>query len=167
VDSGTFASPMRSGSTPSRVSPAPIASKLDTTPELLLVLVVHLRGGRGGWAAQVEASSVGAPCAATPPPVKTSSGCAWLAVRALPRHASQVCTWAIGECLSPPPPALFFSGLSPRPSWPTAPSSLCWCYSYCLLLAWCLPSVKCGCAIACGDLAASQILWQCTFWQTC
>jgi hypothetical protein len=47
------------------------------------------------------------------------------------------------------------------------PSSLCWCYSYCMLLAWCLLSVKCGCAIACDDLAASWILYQCTLWQTC
>jgi hypothetical protein len=44
-----------------------------------------------------EASPVGAPCAATPPPVKSSSGRAWLAARALPRHAVQVCTSAPGE----------------------------------------------------------------------
>jgi hypothetical protein len=124
VDSETFASPMRSGSNPARFSPAPVATKLDTTPEFLLVPAVRLWGGRGGWAAQVEASSAGAPYAATSPPVKASSGCAWLAARALPRHASQVCTWAIGECLSPPPPALFFSGLCPRPSWPSAKLSV-------------------------------------------
>jgi hypothetical protein len=31
--------------------------------------------------------------------VKTSLGRAWSAVRALPRHAGQVCTWATGELL--------------------------------------------------------------------
>jgi hypothetical protein len=75
----------------------------------------------------------------------------------------------VGECLSLPPLALLFSGHSPRPSRPrpTAPSSLCWCYGYCLLLAWCLHSVNCCCALACGDLAMSPILCQCTLWQKC
>jgi hypothetical protein len=41
----------------------------------------------------------GDPGAATvSPPVKSSLGRAWLATQALPRHASQVSTWAIGEC---------------------------------------------------------------------
>jgi hypothetical protein len=31
--------------------------------------------------------------------VKASLGCAWSAAWALPRHASQVCTWASGELL--------------------------------------------------------------------
>jgi hypothetical protein len=34
-----------------------------------------------------------------PPPVKSSPGRAWLAAQALPRHAGQVNTWAIGEPL--------------------------------------------------------------------
>jgi hypothetical protein len=37
----------------------------------------------------------GAPSAAMmPPPVKSPLGCAWLAVRALPRHALQFGAWA-------------------------------------------------------------------------
>jgi hypothetical protein len=42
VDSETFASPMRSGSNPAQFSPAPVATKLDTTPEFLLVPAVRL-----------------------------------------------------------------------------------------------------------------------------
>jgi hypothetical protein len=47
---------------------------------------------------QVEAAQVGLlPVPPLPPSVKSSPGRAWLAARALPRHASKVSTWAIGE----------------------------------------------------------------------
>jgi hypothetical protein len=47
---------------------------------------------------RVESAQVGLlPVSPLPLPVKSSPGRAWLAARALPRHASQVSTWVIGE----------------------------------------------------------------------
>jgi hypothetical protein len=54
----------------------------------MVVLVVVQRRWKYPWS--------GAPGAVTVPlPVKSSPGHAWLATRALPRHASQVSTWAL------------------------------------------------------------------------
>jgi hypothetical protein len=50
--------------------------------------------------ARVEAAQVGLLLVPLlPPPVQSSPGRALLAARALPRHAGQVSTWAIGEHL--------------------------------------------------------------------
>jgi hypothetical protein len=47
--------------------------------------------------ARVEAAQVGLLLVPPlPPPMKSSPGHAWLAARALPRHAGQVSTWAFG-----------------------------------------------------------------------
>jgi hypothetical protein len=61
---------------------------------------------------RVEAAQVGLlPMPPLPPPVKSSPGRAWLAARALPRHASQVSTWAIGEQFLVPS-ATFYSSMA-------------------------------------------------------
>jgi hypothetical protein len=61
------------------------------------------------------------------PPVKSPLGCAWLAARALPRHALQVGAWA-EVCL----PSLSLT-LSPSPS----VTSL-WSFRSCFVLLWLL-----------------------------
>jgi hypothetical protein len=92
------------GRSPLGFSPAPVASEL--TPRrisslcLLCVCAVVKVCMHHRW----KHPQSGAPGAATPPPVKTFLGRAWSAVRALPRHAGQVCTWASGKCGSSPLP---------------------------------------------------------------
>jgi hypothetical protein len=75
-----------------RVPPALVAFELAASPVTLMMLVMHYCGGCGGWTAQVEASPMGAPYAAMPPPVQSPSGRAWSAAWALPRHVGQGCT---------------------------------------------------------------------------
>jgi hypothetical protein len=54
----------------------------------------------GGRASASRSNPGGvAPRAAVATPMKSSPGRAWLVARALPRHAGQVNTWAIGEHL--------------------------------------------------------------------
>jgi hypothetical protein len=61
---------------------------------------------------RVKAAQVGLlPVPPLLPLVKSSPGRAWLAARALPRHASQVSTWAIGEKLLLPS-ATFYSSMA-------------------------------------------------------
>jgi hypothetical protein len=110
-----------------RVSPAFVAFELDTSPDLLSVFAAWCLGG---WAAQVEVSPMGAPCAAMSPPVKTSLGRAWSAAWALPCHVGQVCTWASGECGSSPLPlpSLLSPLLLAIWPWIAAPSSQTWFY---------------------------------------
>jgi hypothetical protein len=58
---------------------APTTSDHDATVVTLAVLVLCFCGVFGDRAAQVEASPMGAPCAVTPPPVKTTLGRVWSA----------------------------------------------------------------------------------------
>jgi hypothetical protein len=101
------------------------------------------------------------------PPVKSSSGRAWLAARALPRHASQVCTWASGECGSPPLPlpSLLWPLLLAIWPWIAAPSSQTW---FCEAAYWCkyavLDSISycradqwCSC---CDQFSVRELFWQ-------
>jgi hypothetical protein len=67
----------------------------------------------------VKAAQVGLlPMALLPPPVKSSLGCAWLAARALPRHALQVGAWALVSELSYPSHCPLYLLLLPLPLLP-------------------------------------------------
>jgi hypothetical protein len=112
--------PLRGDPLPSlaRDLPAPTTSGHEATVVSLAVLVMCFYGVGGGRAAQVEASLLGAPCAAMPPPVKSSLGRAWSAVRELPRHAGQVCTWALVSASSSFSFPLHLHGRSHLPSGP-------------------------------------------------
>jgi hypothetical protein len=102
--------------------------------------------------------------------VKTTLGRAWSAARALPHHASQVCTWATGELL-----VLLYTFYFSH--WPWAltvlvktsePSSQILLYfaaAGCMLV-----SVICDCAISCDNLLApllplsAHFLTEVLFW---
>jgi hypothetical protein len=59
---------------PARVLPAPVASELDTLPDLFLVLAVRVCGGRGVCASPVEAPRCGAPGATWWKPSQVAPG---------------------------------------------------------------------------------------------
>jgi hypothetical protein len=86
--------------------------------------------------------------------VKSSLGSTWLAVRALPRHVGQVCTWATGESLLHPLPLLLFHWpwsltMLVKTSEPSSQSLLCDAVARCMF-----ESVHCDYVKSCDTLRA-------------
>jgi hypothetical protein len=119
-----------------------------------LMPAVLLRGDLGVCVHAGRSAECGAPGGAA---VKTSLGRAWSVVRALPRHAGQVCTWASGELLLLLS-TFFFSNwpwsltILVKTSVPSSQILLCVAAAGCMLV-----SVSCDCAISCDNLLAPLV----------